>query len=142
MKFFELQPEMPGDLGPSTTGDLIARPPKVEHLEFEFNVWPEDCLVEAISTYIVTNALKKHLLGARPTGATFGHVKITKSGFFQDVYPNERLPAFSWLVITGRRGKDDFGMSSRGNLVVSERVLNLIKKFGLRNCEIEDYEEK
>ena len=143
MRFFELEPEMPGDLGPSTTGDLISRPPKIKNLEFEFNVWPDDCLVEAIGTYIVIDTLRDKLILLNPTGVTFDRVKISKSEFFREfyrhLYPNRKLPAFSWLKITGQGGKDDFGLSPRGNLIVSLRVLELLKEFGLNHCEIENY---
>jgi hypothetical protein len=57
------------------------------------------------------------------------------------LYGDRPPPAFSWLQITGRAGKDDFGLSSSGYLIVSKRIVNLLKAFGLKYCEISEYEE-
>jgi hypothetical protein len=56
------------------------------------------------------------------------------------LYGDRPLPAFSWLQITGRAGQDDFGLSSSGDLVVSERMMNLLNAFGLKHCEVSEYD--
>lgn len=71
-----------------------------------------------------------------PSGVTFGDVEVTKSGVFEDMHPNRILPPFSWLQVTGRPGKNDFGISTSGDLVVSERIMELLKAFGLNHCEV------
>ena len=140
MTYFELEPEAAGTFGPATTGDLRARPPRIEKFNFEFDVWPCDPLLEAISTFIVTDRLKDRLIEARASGVAFGDVEVTKAGIFLDMNGDRPLPAFSWLQITGRAGTDDFGLSSSGLLVVSERIMNLLKAFGLNHCEVSEYD--
>jgi hypothetical protein len=65
-----------------------------------------------------------------------------KSGIFLDMNGDRPLPAFSWLQITDRAGQDDFGLSTSGRLIVSERMMNLLKAFGLNHCEVSEYDPK
>ena len=111
MPYFILEPEVAGTLGPATTGDLRARPPLLEKFNYEFDTWLGDPLLEALSTFIVTDGLKEALKEARASGVAFGDVEVTKAGIFLDLYGDRPLPAFSWLQITGRAGTDDFGLS-------------------------------
>jgi hypothetical protein len=142
MTYFVLEPEVAGDLGPATTGNLRARPPQLEKFNYEFNTWLGDPLLETISTFIVTDRLKERLIEARASGFGFGDVEITKSEQFLDLYGDRPIPAFSWLQISGRAGEDDFGLSSSGDLVVSERMMNLLNGFGLEYCEVSEYDPK
>ena len=139
MTFFELQPEVDGGLGSETTGDTIARPPQLDHFHYEFDAWPEDSLIEALCTYIVTDALKRRLIEAHASGVAFGHVQLTKSGICEELHPYQKLPPYSWLIIKGRAGEDDFGMSIDNNLVVSSRIMNLLRGFVINNCDINEY---
>jgi hypothetical protein len=140
MTYFVLEPEVAGGFGPATTGSLNVRPPQLEKFNYEFDVWPGDPLVEAVRNFIVTDGLKEALIEARASGVAFGDVEVTKSGIFLDMNGDRPLPAFSWLQITGRAGKDDFGRSSSRRLVVSERIMNLLNAFGLNHCEVSEYD--
>ncbi len=142
MTYFVLEPEVAGGLGPASTGDLRARPPRLEKFNYEFDVWLGDPLVEAISNFIVTTGLKARLIEAHASGVRFGDVEVTRSGEYRDKYLDRPLPAFSWLQVTGQAGKDDFGLSSSGDLVVSQRMLNLLKTVGLNHCEVSEYVAK
>jgi hypothetical protein len=142
MTYFVLEPEVAGGFGPTTTGNLKVRPPRLEKFDYEFDVWPSDPLLEAVSNFIVTDRLKERLIEAHSSGIAFGDVEVTKSGIFLDMYGDRPLPAFSWLKITGRAGKDDFGLSSSRRLIVSERIMNLLKAFELNHCEISECDPK
>ena len=142
MTYFVLEPEVAGGFGPATIGNLRARPPLLEKFNYEFDTWLGDPLLEALGTFIVTDHLKERLIEAHASGVGFGDVEATKSGIYLDLYGDRPLPAFSWLQITGRAGKDDFGLSSSGYLIVSERMMNLLKAFGLNHCEISEYDPK
>jgi hypothetical protein len=121
---------------------LRARPPQVEKFNYEFDVWPGDPLLEALSTFIVTDRLKDRLIELGASGVTFADVEVTKSGIFLDMNGDRPLPAFSWLQITGRPGVDDFGLSSSRRLIVSARIMNLLNTFELKYCEISEYDPK
>jgi hypothetical protein len=142
MTYFELEPEVAGMFGPATTGDLRARPPLIEKFNYEFDTWLGDPILEAISTFIVTDRLKEALIETHASGVAFGDVEVTKAGIYHDLYGDRPLPAFSWLQITGRAGKDDFGLSSSRHLIVSQRMMNLLKAFGLNHCEVSEYDPK
>ena len=129
MTHFILEPEVAGGFGPATTGDLRARPPLLEKFNYEFDTWLGDPLLEALGTFIVTDRLKERLIEAHASGVCFGDVEVTKAGIFLDLCGDRPLPAFSWLQITGRAGTDDFALSSSGYLIVSERMMNLLKAF-------------
>ena len=142
MTYFVLEPEVAGGFGPATTGNLQVRPPQIEKFNYEFDTWLGDPLLEALSTFIVTDRLKERLIEAHASGVAFGDVEVTKAGIFLDLYGDRPLPAFSWLQITGRAGQDDFGLSSSRHLIVSARIVNLLKAFGLNHCEISEYDPK
>jgi hypothetical protein len=74
--------------------DVKARPPRIAKLNYEFDMWPRDPLVEAVARYIVTESLKEKIAALRPSGVSFGLVEISKSGQFKDRYPNHELPQF------------------------------------------------
>lgn len=142
MAYFTLEPEVVGGFGPATIGDLRARPPLIEKFDYEFEVWPCDPLLEAVSTFIVRDHLKERLIEMRASGVAFGDLEVTRAGIYFDLYGDRPLPAFSWLKILGRAGTDDFGLSSSGLLVVSERIMNLLNAFGLKHCEVSEYDPK
>ena len=142
MTYFELEPEAAGMFGDATTGDLRARPPLIDKFNYEFDTWPHDPILEAISTFIVTDRLKEALIEAHASGVAFGDVEVTKAGIFLDLYGDRPLPAFSRLQITGRAGTDDFSLSSSRRLIVSVRMMNLLNAFGLNHCEISEYDPK
>lgn len=142
MKYYALEPEAPGGFGPSSVFfDVRARPPRIAKFNYEFDIWPRDPLVEAVASYIVTESLKERIAALRPTGVSFGPVEVSKSGQFEDRYPGYELPRFSWLQVTGSAGEDDFGFSAGHSLVVSERILYLLKMEGLSHCGIMLFED-
>jgi hypothetical protein len=94
------------------------------------------------NTFIVTDHLKERLIEARASGVAYSDVEVMKSGIFLDMNGDRPLPAFSWLQITDRAGQDDFGLSTSGRLIVSERMMNLLKAFGLNHCEVSEYDPK
>jgi len=140
MTYFVLEPEVAGGFGPAATGNLKVRPPQLEKFNYEFDVWPGDPLVEAVRNFIVTDRLKEALIEAQASGVAFGDVEVTKAGIYLDMYGDRPLPAFSWLKITGQAGKDDFGLSPSRHLIVSERIMNLLMAFGLKYCEVSEYD--
>ena len=140
MTYFTLEPEWAGNFGPATTGDLTTRPPRIDKFNFEFDTWPADPIIEALSTFIVTDRLKMRLTEAHASGVSFGDVEVTKSEIFLDLYGDRPLPAFSWLQIIGQAGRDDFGLSASGHLVASERIVNLLKAFELKYCGVSEYD--
>ena len=137
MNYYLVEPEAPGGFGPNSFFfDVKARPPRIDRFDYEFDIWPRDPIVEAVACYIVTEALRERIAALHPTGVSFGPVDISRSGEFEDRYPNYELPKFVWLQVTGNAGQDDFGLSPTHSLVVSERVLRVLKAAGMVHADI------
>ena len=140
MKFYSLEPEVAGSLGPGTVMDTAVHPPRVHKLHYESDGWSGDDILEPFPCYIITEQLKKKLEASEPLGCGFDNVEITKSEQFGILYPSREIPKFYWLRIHGKAGIDDLGISDDNMLVVSERILRLMSQFHLNNCDIEEYQ--
>jgi hypothetical protein len=139
MKFYILEPEVAGGFGKNTIIDNSVFPPIIHKLNYQLDGWLGDDLLESFPCYIVTEGIKEMLELIQPSGFIFSDVEITKSDQFRELYPNRKIPKFYWLKIHGKAGYDDFGISDENTLVVSEKVLELLKKFKIDNCDIEKY---
>jgi len=140
-KFYSLEPEVAGELGQKTKLDSTVHPPLAQKLHFTFTGWLGDELLECFPCYIVTEALMLEInkIQPSPTGYLLDDVVIEISEQFKDIYPNKTLPPFKWLKVTGEAGKDDFGISSNNLLIVSERILNILKTFQINECEVDEW---
>lgn len=139
MRYFLLEPEVGGGVGPETVMDTSVHPPRVDRLHYEMDTWLGDDLLTTFPCYIVTERLEAALRRLAPSGGEFGEVLVTASETFRDFHPRTKLPRFVWLKVVGRPGVDDLGMSQDHLLVVSERVLDELKRFHLEHCDIAEY---
>ncbi len=137
--FYALHPEVAGGLGPNTVMDRTTHPPKVENLHYEFDDWLGDDLIATFPCFVVTNRLREAIQRASATGCTFADLEISKSELFSEINPLRKLPQFHWLIVTGRCGRDDFGISNDNQLVVSERIFDAMRHMQLQNCEVQDF---
>ena len=140
MKYYALEPEVAGGFGPHSIVDPKVRPPRVTKFNYEFDVWLGDPLLEAVGCFIVTESLKKMIAAMHATGVSFGTVEVSRSGEFEDLYPKRQLPVFVWLKVLGKAGRDDFGSSPTHGLVVSDRILKLLKKEGMSHGGITEFD--
>lgn len=141
MKCYKIEPEVAGGTGRNTIMNTKVHPPDVSSLHYEFYGWLGDALLTSFPCYIVTKELAVAMESAHLTGFKFDQVQITKSGEFEDLYPNRQLPEFLWLRVFGRPGIDDFGLIKPARLIVSERALALLTSFGIANAIVEPFEE-
>lgn len=139
MRYFYLDPEVAGGLGRHTVMDVSVHPPIVTKLNYEFEGWLGDAILESFPCFIVTVEAKSALLRGDASGATFDHVEVTTSDMFRDLQPDQKLPPFVWLKVNGRAGHDAFGIAKDYRLVVSERVLETLRPLGISNALIESF---
>ena len=135
--FFFLEPEVAGGIGPNSElhrddGKLV-----VTRLNYEFDGWLGDALLETTPCFIVTHDARKLIESAALTGVSFSDVEVTRSSLFTDLYGEKALPHFWWLIVEGEPEADDFGMASDLRLVASERALSILRQAGLMHAEIE-----
>jgi hypothetical protein len=140
LKYFYLEPEVAGGYGEGTVLDTSVRPERVERLHYEFQGWLGDDLLEAFPVFIITDRLKKRLQPLHASGYFLDQVRVSKGPQFRELHPSApALPPFHWLKITGRAGVEDFGLAQDRRLVVSERVLQVLRSANLNHCDIEGY---
>ncbi|MEE4127064.1 hypothetical protein [Pseudomonas viridiflava] len=137
--YFYMEPEVAGGLGESTILDTSYHPPKIEKLEYRFDAWLGDDILETFPCHIVTIELAKSIKEKNLTGVSFSPVKISKSDCFLETYPNLELPEFQWMLVYGVAGIDDLGLSKDYRLVVSNLALSLLRKFKIKQAETSAY---
>jgi hypothetical protein len=141
MRYFYIEPEVAGSSeGPNSVMDRSVHPPIVSRLHYVFAGWSGDVLLESFPAFIVTeDAMNKLMESGATTGARFADVKITTTYPFRELHPDTKLPKFTWLQVTGREGRDDFGLAADLRLVISERALDVLKGLQLTDALIEPF---
>ena len=136
--FYYIDPEVAGSFGEKSIIDSSFHPPKVLKMHYEFDGWMGGELLEYFSSYIVSENLKNILINSELTGATIVDAIVSKSSNFEESNPEILLPKFYWLQVTGKAGVDDIGISNDYRLVVSKKILKLLKAVDLGDVLIED----
>jgi hypothetical protein len=139
MKFYVLQPEVAGGFGPNSVIDPSKRPPIVTKFNYEFDGWLGDPILETVGCFIVTKAIGDMIGAIGASGVSLGHVEISKSAEWQDVYGDLQLPPFVWLQVNGKPGLDDFGLDPTHCLVVSQRIYEILRSEGMTNCNVAEF---
>ena len=139
MPYHVLEPEVAGGFGRRTVLDAGVHPPRVSRLHYELESWLGGEIVTTFPVYVVTARLRDALEAASLSGIAFDTVEVTRSPTFEELYPGRALPEFVWLKVTGRPGADDFAMSADHRLVVSDRALDVLRRFPLADAEITPY---
>lgn len=68
MSYFYIEPEVAGTLGEKSVYDRRVHPPRVEKLDYEFDTWPEDGLIETFPCLISGVSAADALKSGRVTG--------------------------------------------------------------------------
>ena len=137
--FYSLEPEVAGGMGPGTELDASVHPPAVTRLNYVFDGWLGDDLLETFPCYILSDRGRRGIEELAPSGVSFEAVTITKGDQFFQADPRTPLPKFWWLKPLGRPGVDDIGSTPSGRLVVSQRILQELKRWSLDHCLVRPY---
>ena len=135
--FYYLEPEVAGGIGPNSEVHRLDGKLVVSRLNYEFDGWLGDALLETTPCFIVTDDARQSIEGAALTGVSFSDVEVTRSGSFTDLYGDKALPHFWWMIVQGEPETDDFGMSSDLRLVASDPALTILRQAGLSHADIE-----
>jgi hypothetical protein len=138
---YTLRAEVAGALGPQSVLDTSTNPPVVSRLHYDFVSWLGDDILASFPCTIVTEALAKAIADEGLVGAEMDDVIVTKNPHFERFFEDTAavLPEWRWLRPTGEPHESDFWQDDQGILIVSERALNLLRKFSLENCRIGKY---
>lgn len=133
-----IEPEVAGNLGEETIIDNSFFPPLVKKLNYEFDGWLGDDILESFPCYIVTERLRKNIDSEGLTGINFDNVLVSKSETFIELYPDKELPNFFWAKINGEPEKDDFFITEKNELAISNKAYLLLQKFNIDQADFED----
>lgn len=151
-EFHMLSPEVAGQLGDKTVLSPPQQPdsfPNVSNLEYVFDGWLGDELLESFPCFIVSNCLAEALAGSGISGLELDTVTVSKSDEFREMYPRPKLPSFRRLKPQGRArlsereaivewSGHDLCLSQDANLVVTAKALAVLRGFKIDNCDIVD----
>ncbi|BFO64213.1 hypothetical protein [Chryseobacterium sp. KCF3-3] len=135
-----IEPEVAGSLGDQTQIDNSFFPPLIKNLHYEFEGWLGDDLVESFPCYIVTERLRKGIESKQLSGISFDQVLVSKSETFLELYPDRELPNFFWAKINGESNKDDFFITKKNILAISEKAYSLLKGYNIDQADVENLE--
>jgi hypothetical protein len=135
--FHRIRPQRPSNIWKYSTTDGKGA---ITRMVFAYDYWNPDPIFQDIGYFFVTRSTAAALAGADLTGYSLEDVPTVKSKDYDDsLSPREPEPV-SWLKIHGEAGKDDFGIQLRAHLIVSERVLELLRRQGLQRAEVLEYD--
>ncbi|WP_112137009.1 hypothetical protein [Glycomyces dulcitolivorans] len=138
MSYYLLEPEVAGELGEDTVMDTSVHPPVVTRLQYVIQDWLGDEILESTPCFVVTEHLAGLIGAAGLSGYRFADAEVVLGEDAEELADGPiDLPKWQWLQLTGTAGSDDFGASSNGSLVVSERALDVLRQGALNNCDIE-----
>jgi hypothetical protein len=126
MPYYVVRPEVPGQLGDATELDRSGDRLRVKHLEYAFDGWLGDELITAHPAFAATKSLADKFAAADLTGFSARPMQVSRSDEFEEFYPDRVLPEFVELVITGRPGVDDLGITDESDLVLSQRAVDIL----------------
>ncbi|QKZ02414.1 hypothetical protein [Pseudomonas eucalypticola] len=137
--YYFIEPEVAGRLGDSTVIDVSVHPPVVSHLEYKFEGWLGDDILESFPCFIVSSRLAEKLISDKFTGYELGPVTVSVAEEVSEIFSQALLPRFFWLKIVGGAGFDDFGIANDFRLVVSRRVKDMAEYFDFKYADFELY---
>lgn len=120
--------------------DRSVHPPIVTRLHLVFTDWLGDCLITSFPCFLISEQALQQLRKLPLTGYSTDTAEIEEGDLFDELFresdPGARLPRFLWLKVSGSPRRDDFGLSENGDLVISDRVLDVLRAVGLTVCDI------
>ncbi len=133
---YNVEPEVAGQLGPNSRLDTSTFPPKVHKLEYIFDGWLGDAILESFPCFLLRKDAADAWVASGVNGFDLDIVSVGKSAVFEDLYPGRDLPQFYWLKPKGLPTIDDVALSEKNVLVLSKKAIEALRPFGLDNAEI------
>lgn len=152
LRLYELEPEVAGGFGENTMvsnlGSVRSKQerPIVTHLHYEFSGWLGDEILETTPCFIITEKLADAIQRNELKGYILADVETSVTDEFEELYPGRKLPDFKRIIPQGtvevngsiftKWSGDDFCMSQKSVLVVSEKALAVLKKHQFKYCDV------
>ena len=136
MDTFELEPEVAGGWGGRTRADTSVHPPIVYELDYCFEGWLGDDIIETFPCFAISSRLKEELVKSDLTGFELAPLIVSCSPEFSSEYVDVPPSGFVWLKIQGETKSCDFSLGRNFKLRVTERALAVLQRFRLGACRI------
>ena len=144
MKYFILEPEVAGGIGrKSKILYENSKIKKVTFLDYEFESWLGDDILTTHPCFIISESLYDIIKVSDLKGFHLQKIGISFSNFFLEVYNKKILPNFIRLlpfpineVCLINEMLLDFYLYKNTTLIISEKALDILKKFNLSNANI------
>jgi hypothetical protein len=127
MRYFRLEPPSPGHAYEEMDASGATR------TVFSWNYPSRDPILTHVRFFVVPAPFAERLRKRELSGYALAEVD-TRSGEAPLFVPVLRL------VVDGTAGADDFGMQTKTTLVVSERVVDEMRAYGMSECKLQDYD--
>jgi len=113
-------------------------PPRVEHLHYEVQGWLGDDLLDSTPCFLISPELAAIGPQAGCTGLRTDDARVTIT---PDAAPivDPRVTSFLWLQPQGQPGQDDLALDATASLVVTDRALDVMRRFNLDHCDITEW---
>lgn len=134
---WRVSPEVAGELGENILMDSSVHPPRVSHLHYRFEGWLGDDLLQTFPCFLASASLAEALENMGLVGIEVEQAEVSLSPEFKELYPDLSMPDFCWLKITGKNRDADFWITPDFELEISDRALNVLRKFSVAHAEIE-----
>ncbi len=131
-----LRAAVDGDLGDGVDYDITRDPQLIGELAYEFEDWTGDDIVQCAGYWLVSDQLASALQESDLTGWELDTVRVTTSDVYDQLHPDGlQMPLWHRLLPVGTP-LDDITLLGRVYLCVSDRALELFRRFSIRHAEI------
>lgn len=133
---YTLPPQVAGEIGDKTVIDTTQVPEVTEWVEYVLDSPENDDIISSVSTYLISEELCARLnsdfaeieFQTRDADVSWGYI-------YKEMYGEEQHKRFLQLL-PNRDPKGDFWMNKGGELVVSDRAWEALRKVAsLNQCE-------
>ncbi|MEC2077203.1 hypothetical protein [Metabacillus fastidiosus] len=152
MILYFLEPEVSGGHGEKTiygTEENVVKEDisaKIKFFHYELEGWLGDDLLELTPAFIVSSYLESELKKSEFKDYKLAKCLITMSDVFKELYPNKEISSFARFIPLGTlevEGENfnnwsghHFCLSLKGELVVTQKAWDFLKRFSIKHCHI------
>ncbi len=136
MTMYWFEPVVDGGLGEGVDYDVTRDPRLVGELAYEFEDWCGDDIVQTAGYWLVSDRLAQALRASDLTGWKLDTVRVSTSDVYDELHPDGlAMPHWHRLVPVGDP-VDDITLVGRTYLCVSDRALELLRRFSIEHAEV------
>lgn len=134
---YRLEPHVAGQLGEGTALDPSVHPPIVTAVEYVLDAPDADDLIESFPVFLVSEKLAERLDKARLTGFVLADASVRPSAEYLALHGDVGHSEYRWMQLQDRDSPADAWLDDGQRLCVSDRTLNLLRRYRIARCAIE-----